>query len=300
MRFLSKKQCVITAALAVCALLSAAGAGYAQEAKPSGWYVGAGLGINKASTAEQAGWNRDDICYPEDDCSHLPGGAPEGYRWYYDLEADDGAAFEISLGRTLGAFRLELALAQRKNDFEQKFTGITYLDGSRSVPARDSNYQSALNPDNGVDDLTTRTLSLNAYYDFSIAGSRFTPYVGAGVGVSFVELSGVFFDIRYSCKNPSTDCDMPEQYDSRQYEDLSDTVLSTHLHAGLDYRMSDKMQLGLKLTYSMVGDMEDVKGTYVKHPEFAEHPAARLPNFTTISGMNHFSVMFGVKYFFGE
>ena len=77
------------------------------------------LGINKASGIEQAGHNRDNICYPEDDCSHV-GGAPDGFRWYYDLDADEGAAFEVSIGRALGSIRLELALAQRKNDVEQK------------------------------------------------------------------------------------------------------------------------------------------------------------------------------------
>ena len=292
MRTLWKKLAVITVALAVCAVLGAAGVSDAQEAKPTGWYVGASVGFNKVSTAEQAGHNRDNICYPEDDCSHLAGGGPEGYRWYYDLDADDGAAFEISVGRTFGDFRLELGLAQRKNDLEQKFTGSTYLDGSRSMPAQNSNYQSRSLSD--VDDLTTRTLSLNAYYDFSIANSRFTPYVGAGVGVSFVELSGVYFESWYSCKDPTMDCDMPEQYNGRQNENLTDTVLSAHLHAGLDYRMSDKVLLGVKLTYSMVGDMEDVKGGY----DF--HRVPGISNFTTISGMNHFSVMFGVKYFFGE
>ena len=291
MRASPKKLCVITVALAICVILGAAGASAAQEAKPFGWYVGLGLGINQASGIEQAGHNRDNICYPEDDCSHLVNDRPEGYRWYYDLDADDGAAFEISIGRAMGAFRLELALAQRKNDVEQKFTGITYLDGSRIMARPVSNYQS--DSDAHIDDLTTRTLSLNAYYDFSLPGSRFTPYVGAGVGVSFVELSGVFFEARYSCKNPAMDCDMPEQYDGRQNEDLSDTVLSAHLHAGLDYRVSEKMLVGVKLTYSMVGDME-AKGGY----DF--HPVAGIGSTTEVSGMNHFSLMFGVKYFFGE
>ena len=291
MRASPKKLCVITAALALCAILGLAGVSAAQQAKPSGWYVGAGVGINKASRIEQAGHNRDNICYPEDDCSHLDGGAPQGYRWYYDLDADDGAAFEISIGRAMGAFRLELALAQRKNDVEQKFSGITYLDGSRIMARPVSNYQSRTSTT--IDDLTTRTLSLNAYYDFSLPGSRLTPYLGAGVGVSFVELSGVFFEARYFCKNPSADCDMPEQYNGRQNEDLTDTVLSAHLHAGLDYRVSEKMLLGVKLTYSMVGDME-AKGDY----DF--HPVAGIGNTNEITGMNHFSVMFGVKYFFGE
>ena len=292
MRASRKKLCAIVAALAVCAILSMAGASAAQEAGPSGWYLGAGAGINKTSTMKQAGYNRENTCYPEDDCSHLSGGAPGGYRWYYDLEAENGAALEISVGRTLGGFRLELALAQRKNDIEQKFTDITYLDGSRSVPRPVSNYQSESRA--SIDELTTRTLSLNAYYDFSITGSRFTPYVGAGVGVSFLELSGLYFESWYSCKDPSTNCDMPEQYNSRQYEDLSDTVLSAHLHAGLDYRASDKMLVGLKLSYAMVGDMEDAEGGY----DF--HPVPGISNFTTISDMNHWSVMFGVKYFFGE
>ncbi len=290
MRASSMKLRVIMIALALCAILGLAGTSAAQGAKPSGWYVGLGLGINKASGIEQAGHNRDTICYPEDDCSHV-GGAPDGYRWYYDLDADDGSAFEVSIGRALGSMRLELALAQRKNDVEQKFTDITYLDGSRIMARPVSNYQS--DTVSRIDNLTTRTLSFNLYYDFSLPGSRFTPYLGAGVGVSFVELSGVYFEARYSCKDPGSNCDMPEQYDGRQNEDLTDTVLSAYLHAGLDYRVSEKMLIGAKLTYSMVGDME-AKGGY----DF--HPVADLTNTTEITGMNHFSVMFGVKYFFGE
>ena len=297
MRFLSKKLRVITSALAVCAILSMAGAGDAQEKKPAGWYVGLSAGINKASTAEQAGHNRDTICYPEDDCSHLPGGAPEGYRWYYDLDADEGAALEISIGRAIGAYRLELALAQRKNDVEQKFTGITYLGGSRVMARPVSNYDSDVT--SVIDSLTTRTLSLNAYYDFPLQESRLTPYLGLGAGVSFVELSGVFFEAEYFCKDPQNPaapaCDMAraDQYSGRQSADLADTVLSAHFHAGLDYRVSEKLQLGLKLTYSVVGDME-AEGGY----DF--HPVEGLTNTNEFTGMNHWSVMLGVKYFFGE
>ena len=104
----------------------------------------------------------------------------------------------------------------------------------------------------------------------------------------------MYFEVWYSCRTPAADCDMPEQYNSRQDEDLTDTVLSAHLHAGLDYRASERVLVGLKLSYAMVGDMEDVKGDY----DF--HPVPGISNFTTISGMNHWSVMFGVKYFFGE
>ena len=286
-----RNRFVAAAALAVCACLSAAATNAAQETGSSGWYVGAGLGINKMSSLEQAGWNRDSVCYPDDDCAHV-GGVPQGYRWYYDLDAADGAAFEISLGRAFAALRLELSFTQRNNDLKQAFAGITYLDGSLRRSAENSNYESRSSA--GVDDLTTRTISLNAYYDFLSPGSRFVPYLGLGAGVSFLKLSGLYFQSWYSCKNPAADCDRPERYNGHQDESLSDRVFSAHLHAGLDYRLNEKMRVGVKLSYAMMDDMADVRGEYL------QHAAPGISNFTTISGMNHWSAMFAMNYFFGK
>ena len=277
---------VLGAALGACAILAASGAA-AEEAR-SGWYVGASVGASRASDMEQAGRNRDVICYPDSDCS---GGAPEGYRWLYDLDPESGAAFEVAVGRMFGRWRLELSLSERKNKVKQKFSSISYLDGSRSVPNPASNYRSAARAD--ADRLTTRTLALGVYHDFALPGSRFTPYLGAGLGVSFVKLSGVYFEAVYSCVNPESDCEDPGRYDSRQDVDLTDAVLSTHLHAGLDYALSERFLLGLKLSYSMVEDMEDASG-------YAEHPAPGIRSVTEISGMNHWSLTLGVKYLFGE
>ena len=286
-----KNRLAVTAALALCACLSVAATSTAQETTFSGWYVGVGLGINKTSGLQQAGWNRDSVCYPDDDCADV-GRAPQGYQWYYDLDAADGAAFEISLGRAFDSLRLELSFMQRNNDLEQEFTGITYLDGSPTGTAESSNYESRSSA--GVDDLTTRTVSLNAYYDFLSPGNRFVPYLGLGAGVSFLKLSGLYFQSWYSCKNPAADCDRPERYSGHQDEDLSDRVFSAHLHAGLDYRLNEKTRVGLKLSYAMVDDMANVRGEYV------QHAAPGISNFTTISGMNHWSMMFGMKYFFGK
>ena len=47
--------------------LAAVGASAALEAKPAGWYVVLGPGMNKASGIEQAGHNRETTCYPVDD-----------------------------------------------------------------------------------------------------------------------------------------------------------------------------------------------------------------------------------------
>ena len=89
MRSSSWKLSAIGAALGICAVIGAAGQSAAGEAKRSGWYIGAGVGLNWTSEMEQAGRNRDTICYPNNDCT---GAAPGGYRWYYDLATDGGAA----------------------------------------------------------------------------------------------------------------------------------------------------------------------------------------------------------------
>ena len=64
-------------------------------------------------------------------------------------------------------------------------------------------------------------------------------------------------------------------YNSRQDEDLSDTVLAGHLHAGADYGLNDKTALGLKLTYSMMGDIE-ASGGYSLHPFHGRNPVVRI------------------------
>ena len=79
--------------------------------------------------------------------------------------------------------------------------------------------------------------------------------------------------------------------------DLSDTVLAGHLHAGADYGLNAKTLLGLKLTYSMMGDIESTGG-YSLHP-FHE----RDPDFTnrnTFTGPHHWTLSFTVKFLFGN
>ena len=142
-----------------------------------------------------------------------------------------------------------------------------------------------------VGDVRTRTLSLNAYHDFPIAESRITPYLGAGLGLSVVKLSGLHYRSQYSCR-PNARCDKPGQYNNRQDVDLSDTVLSGHLYAGADCRVNDRFLLGLKMSYSLMGDIED-RGAY------SEHKIADLTNLTEISGIDQWSLMVGLKYLFG-
>ncbi len=269
------------------------------ETGRSGWYVGGGIGANWTSRMEQVGWNRETYCYP-DACDQpglskdIQGVSIPGYRWMYDLDVEAGSAFEISVGRMFNRWRLEISAAQRTNDVEQQFRGITYLDGTSPIHPSQGNRVTS-NSMARIDDLTTRVLSLNAYYDFTNVFARITPYLGVGLGVAFVEISGLHFSTDYQdLSDPSRDLSF---YNSRQDVDLSDTVFMGNVYAGTDYSLTDETLLGVKLTYSMMDDV-DATGRYSTHPAHREDPG--FINHNTFSGPRQFSVMFTMKYLLSD
>ena len=84
-----------------------------------------------------------------------------------------------------------------------------------------------------IDNLTMRTLSLNAYYDFPDASRGISPYLGAGVGPAFVRVTGVHFSNDYEDTSGNAQAYDPPLsfYNSHQDADLSDVVLAVHLYA---------------------------------------------------------------------
>ena len=112
-----------------------------------------------------------------------------------------------------------------------------------------------------------------------------------GLGPAFVKVSGLHFSTDYQDTSGNAQAYDPPLsfYNSRQDVDLSDRVLAGHLHAGADYGLNAKTLLGLKLTYSMMGDIESTGG-YSLHP-FHE----RDPDFTnrnTFTDPHHWTLSF--------
>lgn len=299
MKFSTVGLCTVGAVVMVFALSNDVSA----ETERSAWYVGGGIGVSWTGDMKQVGWNRDTYCYP-DSCVNpglsqdISGVSVPGYRWSYDLDVGVGSAFEIAVGRAFNRLRLEISAAQRKNDVDQQFAGITFLDGrptsTYSLPA-DKKDSVVSNGMAKIDDITTRTLSFNAYYDFLDTVPMMTPYLGVGLGVAFVKISGVYFSSDYKdLANPSQDL---SRYNSRKDSDESDTVLVGNLYAGADYSLTDETLLGLKFTYSMMDDVEDT-GDYLYHPVHADNPA--FTSHENFSGPRQWSVMMTVKYLFGD
>ena len=272
--------------------------GTVEAASHSGWYVGGSIGASWASELDQEGWNREATCYPTDACFNTEPTPPiSGYRWRYTVGASVGARYEIAVGRVIDRFRLELSLAQRKNGLDQMFRGITYYDGT-PIGAR-SGGSVVSNPQASIDHLRVRTLALQAYYDFPVSTGPIVPYLGIGVGPAFATVSGLRFSTRYedtSANAPAYDPPL-SFYNSRQEEDISDTVPAAHLHAGADYRLNDRTLLGLRLSYSMLGAIE-ASGTYASHPWHAEDPELR--NHNRFTGVRDWTLALTFKRRFGN
>ena len=270
----------------------------AQGGQRSGWYIAGAIGSNWASDIDQEGWNRETTCYPTAACFDAdPVPLISGYRWRYDIDAGTGAAVELSAGRIFDRTRLELSLARRKNNLDQIFRSITDYDGTPMEDRRDGTVVS--NSRASIDNLTVRTLTLNAYYDFPDARRGLSPYLGVGLGPAFVDVSGVHFSTDYQ----DTSDNAPEYnpplsfYNSRQDANLSDAVLAGHLHAGIDYSPNNQASLGLKLTYSMMGAIES-SGGYSRHPFHAVDPD--LSNHNTFRGARSLTLAFTIKGVFGN
>ena len=262
----------------------------------SGWYIGGGMATGRTSQIEQTGFNRDPLCYPTNACfDEDPRPEFPGYLWAYDLDAAAGAMFDFSAGYALERARLELSFGQRGNDVDQMFRSVTTLDGTDLSERRGSTVASSTT--SSIDSLTVRTLALTAYFHFRDTASGFSPYVGAGAGPAFVDVRGVRFSDEYFDTAGNEAYDPPlSSYNARLDDDFTDTVPAGHVHAGADFGLSGRTALGVKLTYSVLGDVE-YTGPY------QQHAAHRLdPDFThtdTFADARYWSLQLTVRYVLG-
>ena len=296
-----QKPIAVMFATTICLILGSVAEVAAQDRRTSGWYVSGGLGGNLVYGLDQSGSNTESTCYPTSACYDLNLRDIPGYRWRYDPSTDRGMGFDAAVGRVFDRTRLEVSFAHRRNKVDQgPPLEITYLDGTSTGA---SSYlgmglvQAAAT--NFIEDLVTRTVSLNAYYDLPVGPRRITPYVGVGTGIAFVELTRIFFSIEYS--DPSgagAVFDPPLSfYNSKQDTRLSDTVFAGHVYAGADYSLGDRTAVDLKMAYSRVDDVEHI-GTYEYHPHFETDPS--LTNKNTFSTTNQWSVTLNVRVLFGN
>ena len=292
---------IVAPAIAGLLLLSWASEAAAQNAageRRSGWYVGGGAGVNWASDINQRGSNRDHLCYPRYACfDEQPRPEQSGYRWAYDLRTAVGAPFELSTGFDFGRARVDLAFAQRMNGIDQVFRSVSDYAGNPLDRRRGGTVTS--DSEFWIDNLTVRTLAVSGYYELGSGADRFAPYVGVGLGPAFAAIRGLHFEQHYRDPAGNDGAHDPplSHYATRQDADMTDTVLGGHLHGGVDFRVADRTALGVRLTYTVLGDIE-YTGPYQQHPLHTVDP--NFPNHTAFTGTRYWTLLFTVRYGLGR
>lgn len=153
-------------------------------------------------------------------------GTASGTTSSLDLEFDNGFTFGLGVGSQITPnYRVEVELLFADQDTDA-------LSFSGSGPAADV-----------TGDLTTTAVFANGFYDFA-NDTRFTPYLGAGIGVARVE-QDVFFGTAGGRLNDQ------------------DTVFGAQLIAGVSYEVTERVSLTGDVRYRRLFDVDSdtIEGT---------------------------------------
>ena len=155
---------------------------FAAEITP---YVGLGLVLDKAgTTAKRVKFDKSAINHMDPSTFGNAFIANAGS----DMDFDMAFAGEITAGIKYGNVRgeLEVAIRSASEDDYEIFNGNIIEMGPIVIPA-------AIETSTSV---RHNSYMANFYYDFAISGSKWTPYVGAGVGLgTYVQKANVNLDI---------------------------------------------------------------------------------------------------------
>ena len=109
-----------------------------------------------------------------------------------------------------------------------------------------------------------------------------------------LNINGIHYSIDYQSKTDFPIFYAPELslYNVDRENNVSDTNLSVQLHAGIDFKVSDKNTIGVRFTFTDMGSI-DYKGHYSIHPMHTVDP-----NFSfneTFHGIKNYKVVFLFK-----
>ena len=249
-----------------------------------GFYIGGDLGIAVAPEIGMEAWDNDvstrcdgfinndgsggHLVMPnEGDCTQ---GSRDAFSWIQQFDGGTGVLAGASLGYRMGSFRAEAEYFYRGTTYDDLDNEVDLLpDG---VPFQGGKEGELSYTEAGVDDVFSHNFFANLYYDYR-SGSKFTPYVGFGIGFSRVSLDF------YNRWTRNADPDNIPTFDQAGAEGqelanrellnervagtttigrakLSDTLFGYQVLAGVDYQISEPVSIGLKFRWADFGEFE--------------------------------------------
>ncbi len=229
----------------------------------SGFYLSSELGANFAPELDFLGDSSDggSVCDPfiNPAFADIPGCPGPGTSWKSVFDGAEGILAGAAVGyrlwdrypdRLWGRFRLELEYFYRESEYDRT-TPIL----SRSGVARDKLSNEIARAEERLGSLTSHNLFGNVYFDF-LNSSRFTPYVGFGVGVGFTDLDNGRIWARNSDPDQiSTGAGLPNAEEIRNnlagtassvQTTNNDTLFGYQVLFGVDFALTESVSLGVK------------------------------------------------------
>ena len=307
----------VVVALAVLCLLCTASSGWAQESR-RGPYIGIEQGVTVARTlnAPLTGNSQptrcDTLLYaagrpPGMDC---PTGAP---REIYNTEFDLGAGFLGGVAAGYGWRRVRVEV-EYLNQHQGSTSSLIYAGDDLVASGKIREWNESALPFARLSDVRAHKFFANVYFDFA-GGSRWTPYVGAGVGAARTSLG---YGNRYVRKtlaqgffptggvDPLTTADVPEwQRNAAGTTSATETEI-TKMHfggqalGGLDYDLTERVSLGVKVRWAWFAPIEDefVWDLVRSHEPVLTDGVTPYTIGLKLDGLQHVGVTFGLKYRF--
>ena len=143
----------------------------------------------------------------------------------FDIDNDSGLKLEGGIGYDFGKSRIEVTYDQSKS----KMNSMTFepFGGDESI---------------GIEggERTTKSLMVSGFYDFD-TNSKFTPYIGGGLGVAFIDTESWRFDV-------------DEEFFPLTFPSTDQQLFSWQLQTGLAYEINEQLDLTTDLTYKDTSD----------------------------------------------
>jgi len=202
---MSFRKEILTAGIALAAIASPAFADGSYQEEKQGWYLNLGAGLTQI----------DDT------------GASEtlsGTKYEIDFEMDNGFSYSIGAGYDFGKVRVEGSFNKASNDIDE----FTAKAGGSGVTTTASG------------DVDVTTWAITGYYDFENE-SKWTPYIGAGIGTTNVEVE------KLTIAGINTG-------------DGDGDATSYQLKLGTSYEVAETTDLYGEVAYTAISDL-DIEGT---------------------------------------
>ena len=289
--------------LSLC-LLASAGVANAETSR-QGFYAGIELGF---ANAGDVGSLVSGVSHPTQ-CDVLVGGDPSGpgctnntpatlARNSFDLNT--GFLGGASVGYAYDRFRIEFEYVNRSH--KGGSSPWSSPAGNTAFASKESEWSTIEPPSEWLSDFSAHQFFVNGYYDF-LNNSRWTPYVGAGVGLARTSLS---YELAFLRKTMAQGypADKPQAAAGTQsllyIEDLTDTLFGFQFMGGLDYALTEKVSIGMKARWASFQDLEgDTVWTLIRsHEPVRADGTTPFDSKLTFSDIQYWALSFGLKYAF--